>query len=284
MKKQLLILFLILNIGSINAQNIKANSELQDKEFVKGKKLLNEYKYGEAKQAFLTAAKKGNTEAMVRLGYLEKDKGKSYAWFLAAAEKNNIEAIRKLVWTLQEGNDIVPKNLDEAEKWLKRGVDLGDLRSIINLHRFYSSTKQSGFLAATWEKKAEEAKEQLKIQTIEAASTGDMEATMDLASSYRYGTYTEKNSDKALMWYKKAAEKGDVDAMKSIATLYEWDLKNYDKAMEWYLKAAERGEVNAMIGIATMYLYGRGVEENYTKFAEWKNKAEEILKARETMN
>jgi hypothetical protein len=45
------------------------------------------------------------------------------------------------------------------------------------------------------------------------------------------------------------------------------------KAVEWYTKAAEQGNINAQYNLGLMYRDGEGVEQNLDKAVEWLQKA-----------
>ena len=55
----------------------------------------------------------------------------------------------------------------------------------------------------------------------------------------------------------------------------KYDANNMEKAVEWYQKAAEQGNINAMNELANMYENGLGVDQDEEKAAEWHAKAEE---------
>ncbi|EXX76558.1 uncharacterized protein OCT59_029197 [Rhizophagus irregularis] len=58
---------------------------------------------------------------------------------------------------------------------------------------------------------------------------------------YNNGKGTEKNLEKALYWYQKAAESGYTDAMFNLAVCYikgKGTEVNLEKANYWYQKAA----------------------------------------------
>jgi TPR repeat protein len=62
----------------------------------------------------------------------------------------------------------------------------------------------------------------------------------NLALLYYFGKGIEKNLEKALYWFQKAAENGEKDAMINLALLYcsEGTEKNLEKAFYWFQKAA----------------------------------------------
>ena len=60
----------------------------------------------------------------------------------------------------------------------------------------------------------------------------------------------EKNAEKAVEWYTRAAEKGCALAMCNLGMCYDDGYgveKSAEKAVEWYTRAAELGEAAAML-------------------------------------
>ncbi len=83
-----------------------------------------------------------------------------------------------------------------------------------------------------------------------AADNGNADAMVDLGSLYSdRGDY-----DNAMIWWQKAADNGDADAMVKLGILY-YDRRDYDNARIWSRKAADKGHVNAAKSLA--YLIGK---------------------------
>src|SRR5208337_4884899 len=77
----------------------------------------------------------------------------------------------------------------------------------------------------------------------------------------------------AYNWYKKAADKGDQNAMNNLGRLYydghydgQEDVQDRQKASEWFRKAA-------MLKLGSIYEAGRGVEQNVAEAIKWYEKA-----------
>ena len=81
-----------------------------------------------------------------------------------------------------------------------------------------------------------------------------------LAVCFDMGDGVEKNAEKAVEWYTRAAEKGDGQAMRDLGECYEngyGGKKSAKKAVEWYARAAELGhatEHSNEIIAATTYI------------------------------
>ncbi len=109
------------------------------------------------------------------------------------------------------------------------------------------------------------------------ADTGGAWAMAQLGYIYGAGKGVKENRKQSFLWYRKAAEAGDVNGMFNLALIYSADgeLRDEQKAVSWYRKAAEAGEPHAMFKLAFMYEWGRGVERDYTQAIAWYGKAHE---------
>lgn len=77
------------------------------------------------------------------------------------------------------------------------------------------------------------------------AEQGEATAQYVLATLYNNGQGVEKNSQKAVEWYRKSAEQNNDLAQYSLGVMYEFgDVgleKNQEEAKKWYTLAAENG-------------------------------------------
>ncbi len=111
-----------------------------------------------------------------------------------------------------------------------------------------------------------------------AAEAGNLTAQFNLAKCYSDGKGIERSYDKAAEWYTKAAEAGYADAQANLGLLYEKGRGvNQDnaQAVSWYTKAAEQGVKEAQYNLGVCYENGKGVSQDYKKAAEWYTKAAE---------
>jgi tetratricopeptide (TPR) repeat protein len=108
-----------------------------------------------------------------------------------------------------------------------------------------------------------------------AANVGNIIAINKLADIY----YKNKNYQEAVNWYQKAAEKGDVDVQYKLGSMYEEGgkgiKKDYVQAVYWYQKAAEQNNKPAQHQLGKMYEKGKGVAKDKTQAAYWYQKAAE---------
>ncbi len=105
-------------------------------------------------------------------------------------------------------------------------------------------------------------------------STGYPEAQKIIADMYYWGwgEKLQKNYDTAVMWYKRAAMKGNTGAKFALGVLYEQGKgvgANYNKAIKWFTSAAEDGHVGAQFNLANMYSKGAGTRQNHFMATKW---------------
>jgi len=80
----------------------------------------------------------------------------------------------------------------------------------------------------------------------------------------------------AVNWYKKAAEKGSIDAATDIALLYangKGVPRDPEQAVHWFRRAAEGGDASAQYNLALMYMRGEGTPRDYKEAIRWLNAA-----------
>lgn len=62
---------------------------------------------------------------------------------------------------------------------------------------------------------------------------------------YQYGFGTDEDPRQAYLWYRKAAEAGDADAMYAAGQCAETGYGTDGEAAEWYRRAYEAGKTDA---------------------------------------
>ena len=71
-----------------------------------------------------------------------------------------------------------------------------------------------------------------------------------------------KDENAAAEWYRRAAERGSVEAQVSLGVLYAEGrgvVQDEAEAVRWYRMATEQGDVAAQVNLGAMYAAGRGV-------------------------
>ena len=109
------------------------------------------------------------------------------------------------------------------------------------------------------------------------ADAGDTDSMLDLGGMYLVGRGVEKDESKALMWYRKAAERNGPNACGCLGNLYRYDVLDdgttvptadparLQKALEWYRLGAERDEENSLYELGDFYRKGMLVERDEAK-------------------
>jgi TPR repeat protein len=95
-----------------------------------------------------------------------------------------------------------------------------------------------------------EAKSDLNLSDglLNSALEGNSGAMFDIAFKYASNKTIKGFQNKAVWWYKKAAEQGNTDAQCNLGFCYykgDGVEQNYSKAVAWYTKAAEQGHAGA---------------------------------------
>lgn len=111
----------------------------------------------------------------------------------------------------------------------------------------------------------------------QAASKKYPAAEYDLAVSYELGQGGLPRDPKtALVWYRRAANDGDCDAMTELGRCYYHGIgtrQDFKKAAQWYRKAADLGNSDAQYALGVAYEHGEGVEKNPRTAMAWYKQA-----------
>ena len=111
------------------------------------------------------------------------------------------------------------------------------------------------------------AKDDLSIYEYKAAKADNNLGWEWAAYCCYWGYGALQNREKALQFYKKAAEKGSGNGQYMVGVIYGYDLTppDYQKAARWFRKAAVQGHSDAQLKLGFYYHHGRGVKQNYIK-------------------
>ena len=117
------------------------------------------------------------------------------------------------------------------------------------------------------------------LEQVEArANRGDADAQYDLGGRYSKGDGVPLDEEKAVAWYRKAAEQGYTNAQCNLGDCYSGGRgvpQDYVEAVKWYRKAAEQGDSAAAYILALCYYDGHGVLQDSAEAAKWFRKAAE---------
>ncbi len=108
-----------------------------------------------------------------------------------------------------------------------------------------------------------------RLQALQTqANKGMPDAQFKLGIAYQFGYNTNSNDGEAQRWYLKAAYKGHTGAQFNLAYLFLQQLED-EKAVYWYKQAAEDDYAPAQRALSIMYRDGRGVSRNLRKAVKW---------------
>ncbi len=111
-----------------------------------------------------------------------------------------------------------------------------------------------------------------------AAELGYAKGEYSLGYMYANGSGITQNAATATEWYLKAAKQGYSAAQFSLGRLYEKGRgmpRDYAGALKWYRQSADQGHVKAQTNLGDMYFHGKGVARDYQKAFYWFRKAAE---------
>jgi len=112
------------------------------------------------------------------------------------------------------------------------------------------------------------------------AESGDIDSQYRLATLHHRGRWREKDIDKAMYWFEKAAEKGHSDAQFYLGCIFSNDdfsiqKPDYDKSLFWIKKAAEQGYARAQYILADIFIGHEyeGITASPDEILSWLTKA-----------
>lgn len=141
-------------------------------------------------------------------------------------------------------------------------------------------TTQNYTEALKWYKKCENEVEdcEMGVQLIEGIQKQNGEAVNDVGNYWYYGEY--RDPEKALKCYEIAAKWGYAEAESQLGDIYyssTWKgiEKDTAKAISWFTKAAEHGDVYSQVKLGNCYIYSEGVDKNDAEAVKWYRRAAE---------
>ena len=185
--------------------------------------------YGDGNKAlairyFEKAYELGDVRGAVKLYELyntEKDMEKIKEWEIKAAEMGDAGVQYNLAVGLANTG-----KLEEAEKWYLKAAEQGYGNAQKNLGVIYYNNKNY---------------EKAKNWYLKSAEQGDSDSQNNLGVLYEeLGDYKE-----AEKWLLESSKKNNVYSYKNLGELYEKFIDNKGKALYWYKKAAEAGDIES---------------------------------------
>ncbi|GGH74200.1 hypothetical protein HNQ91_003816 [Filimonas zeae] len=188
--------------------------------------------------SYLKAVEKGNSMAMVRLGFLNyfgmkgvKNYPEAMSWFKKAAAKENATALEYLgnMYSYGYGSS---EDYGQAIQWYTKAVNAGSTEALNAIGRLYN------YGGINLEKNTAEA---LAWYT-KAATKGHGASMYNIGLLYERGTGVAKSNEEAFAWFKKSADHGYYYGMQKVSKCYEEGIgvtKNLDLAIEYIQKAID---------------------------------------------
>ena len=112
------------------------------------------------------------------------------------------------------------------------------------------------------------------------AKAGSAVAQAEMGLRYQTGEGVSQNVEKALYWFRKAAEQGNPTGLEEVGTAYyrgDGVARNNQKAIEWWKQAAEKDKSSAMWWLG--YIYSRendGVTIDKEEACNWFKRSAEL--------
>ena len=106
------------------------------------------------------------------------------------------------------------------------------------------------------------------------ANAGDAAAQVLVGESYAGGKTVSADPKQAALWYRKAADQGDIGGEIHLAALYRDGAgkafpRDVEAAAAWYRKAADAGDPGAQGTLGILYAFGQGVPRNDVEAYFW---------------
>ena len=169
-----------------------------------------------------------------------------------------------------EGNSTYELNLVDAQQMMMGNGNMAQQNTTATTTQQTSSSQNSNVSGRT--------SHVTVTQNVGNNQNNSLSMSANEAYKIAADAYNAKDYDKALKYYKYAAEKNDSQAQFSLGAMYDMGngvTQNYAEAMKWYLKAANQGHVSAQNNIGVMYEMGKGVKQDYSEANKWYQKAAE---------
>ena len=116
--------------------------------------------------------------------------------------------------------------------------------------------------------------EDQRVIALKAAADAEPRAAYDLGLRYFRGDGVSQNSYQALVWMRKAAERGDLDAQKALGVFYLFGLEEMGadprEAEKWLSIAAGRGDQGSIKLLAQARSAKKSDDDYYKWQTEWR--------------
>lgn len=169
------------------------------------------------------------------------------------------------VWCYN-GKDSIKQDYKQALQWWARSAKQDNVDAIGNMAMCYQlghGAKRDSTLAMALYKKAIEKGNKSIIPQHETIvkNTGSLFSSLLLIDCYSNGNGVKKDTKKVVTYREYAAKAGHVDSQYNYA-LSLLNTKQADKAVYWFKKASDNGNIGATYYYGSLLFNGQGVEQN----------------------
>jgi enhanced entry protein EnhC len=248
--------------NAVEMKNLTAMHLLANEQVLSGDKKLQE----NSRSLFKAMAEKGDVNAQLCLGYMllnglggpvNMEEGSH--WLTKAASQHDTMAEYVLGYEYHLGKMSALPDDEQAIKWMT-------LAAQKNAHAWTSI----GYILEISDKDYMQAKTAYE----KANAVSNKTANYNLGLIYEYGKGTPTNVSTADDFYTQSAREGSVKGMMGLAERYL--RQRSSKALSWYLKAAEGGEVEALYRLGLLHEAGYVAKLSYDDAIQYYQQAADL--------
>ena len=185
--------------------------------------------------------KKGKFYLQGITGILEPDYKKALLCFNLTLKEGKHTEVYLFLGHMYEHGFGCEKDSSKAIEWYKKSADSGYAHGMYKLGMMYILINDL---------------HKAFVEFIKSAELNDKEAIFQLGHMCEYGFGCEKDSSKAIEWYKKSADSGSALAMYKLALYYKEVEKNEEKILHYLTLSADGGYKLAQFALGSMYEHG----------------------------
>ena len=199
--------------------------------------------------------------------YLKGDFKKAFDICSLLANNNNGRAMYFIGLFYKFGcENFIKIDEEQANIWFKKGMELDDPLCIWAV----ASKMSSDF------NKKEKLFSDILEDIIRLAEDKNPFAQCILGLMYEYGDGVKQDYEKAVKWYREAAEQGYRSGQNNLGMMYQLGAGvafNSREAIKYIRKAAEQGDSIAQYNLGFMYEYQFGIKEDKKEAIKWYRKS-----------
>lgn len=185
----------------------------------------------------------------------------------ACASSNSIVQLEQSIrWYTGEAGYV---DDDYARDLLEQSAQDGNPLSVMWLARVYSTGRMS---YGTDKSKAVELATTVIDEIETLANSGDPQAMLLMGTAYAEGLAKAVNPERAVSWYRRAAERGNTLALHNMGNVYSSGAgvpQSDEQAVYWWRQAAVKGDAIPQLRLGSMYEQGKGVQPSIDQAVYW---------------